>query len=95
MHSEMHLAQGTLDNTEGKGEACVGVDTLLHHDGADMRIVLQFYNQHRLAAYIAEHRLQLLLSLVLVQLKLALAQDHFQYLTTCSHQPQKHCTATV
>ena len=63
MHSEMHLAQGTLDNTEGKGEACVGVDTLLHHDGADMRIVLQFYNQHRLAAYIAEHRLQLLLSL--------------------------------
>ena len=47
------------------------------------------------AAYIAEHGLKLLLALVLVQLKLALAQDHFQYLTTCSHQPQKHCTATV
>ena len=95
MHSEVHLAQGTLDNTESKGQAGVGIDTLLHHDGADMRIVLQFYNQHRLAAYIAEHRLQLLLSLVLVQLKLALAQDHFENLTTCSHEPQKHYTATV
>jgi len=43
------------------------------------------------AAYIAEHGLKLLLALVLVQLKLALAQHHFENLKTQHHKPTKHC----
>jgi hypothetical protein len=32
----MNLAQSALDDAEGEGEAGVGIDALLHNDGADM-----------------------------------------------------------
>ncbi len=84
----MNLAQGSFDDAKGEGEAGGGVNALLDDDGADMRRALRRKRNQRLVllgceiAHIAEHGVQLVLALLLVQLEFPLAENRLQHLFT-------------